>query len=467
MTGSETPLMIASAMGGRTSDSAEQEVPAVNDDAIRISQHVLDNGLRVVAVEQPFLHAADVSFFVRCGSRHEGTQEWGLSHFLEHMLFRGSHRFPTGYDLACAFERRGANLNAATWRDHTHLETTAHPSTVGTILELLGDMVTHPRFDGIGVERNIIEEEIQGELDEAGEDVDLNNVSRASIWRGHAMGRRITGSIESVYGLHLEDIQRHHERYYVAQNAVLCVAGRIEPDDVFRLAAEAFRDLRPGEAAADGEAARFSPDARLTLRDSEGSQTSVALTFEALPDPHDHFVALELVTRVLDDGLGSRLHQNVCERRGLVYDLSTGLDCYADCGLYDIELTVAPHRAASAVAVTLETLEDLCENGVSEEELELVRERSLHEIEYSLDSAQELSAHFGTAALFREVEPLAEQAAKIREMGRGDLLAVARDIFHSGRVHGTLIGPLERTNAERIERLIDSFAGDVMYSADE
>ncbi|MEM6731985.1 MAG: pitrilysin family protein [Myxococcota bacterium] len=432
----------------------------MNDENLNVESRVLDNGLTVVVAEQPFLHAADVSFFVRCGSRHERSSEWGLSHFLEHMLFRGSAAHPTSYDLACAFERRGASLNASTWRDHTHYETTAHPSTVGPVLELMGEMMTRPRFDGIDVERNIIEEEIHGELDEDGEDVDLNNVSRASIWRDHAMGRRITGSLESVYALNVDDIRRHYAKYYVANNAVLCVSGRVNPDDIFALAEAAFRNLATGEQAHDGDAANFSPRSRVTLRDSEGSQTSVALSFEAFPDPHDRFTALDLLTRVLDDGLGSRLHQNVCERRGLVYDLSTGLDCYADCGLYDIELTVAPHRAATAVAATLETLEELCATGVTADELEVVRERALHEIEYSLDSAQELSAHFGSAALFRRIEPLQTYAGKLRRLTGSDLLDVARNVFHSGRVHGTVIGPLERTHTDRIERLIGAFAGD-------
>lgn len=432
----------------------------MDEEHLRVAERTVANGLRVVVVEQPFLHAADVSLFVRCGSRHERVPEWGLSHFLEHMMFRGCERHRNSFELAWAFERRGASLNAATWRDHTHYETTAHPTSVGTILELLGEMVTRPLFDGIDTERSIIEEEIQGELDEDGEDVDLNNVSRASIWRGHSMGRRITGSLESIGGIDLDDLRRHHARYYVAQNSVLCVSGRVRADDVFAMAEAAFRSMAEGGRAHDGDAARFSPESRVALRDSEGSQTCVAITFEAYPDPHDQFAALELLTRVLDDGLGSRLHQNVIERRGLVYDLSTGLDCYADCGVYDIELTVAPRRAATAVAATLETLEELCENGVSRDELELVRARCLNELEYSLDSAAELSSHFGNAALFRTVEPLTAHAEKLRRITPEDLLQVARSVFHSGRLHSTIIGPLERTNTDRIRTLLGYFAGD-------
>ncbi|MEL6546752.1 MAG: pitrilysin family protein, partial [Myxococcota bacterium] len=306
----------------------------------------------------------------------------------------------------------------------------------------------------------IVEEEIQGELDEHGEDVDLNNLSRASIWQGHPMGRRITGSVASLARLNEEDLRRHHQRYYVASNAVLCVSGRVCSDQVFAMAEKAFRGISAGCPASDGDAARFSPDSRLALQDGDSSQASIALSFESYPDPHDRFAALELLTRILDDGLGSRLHQNVIERRGLVYELATGLDCYADCGVYDIELTVAPRRAVTAVAVTLETLEELCERGVPPEELDVVRHRCLHELEYALDSASELSSHFGSAALFRRVEPLAVHAEKLKGVTPGDILQVARDVFHSGRLHGTIIGPLERTPIDRIRVLLGYFAGD-------
>ncbi|MEM6531452.1 MAG: pitrilysin family protein [Myxococcota bacterium] len=428
--------------------------------AVHVETRTLGNGLRVVAVEQPSLHAADVSLFIRCGSRHETIMEWGLSHFLEHMVFRGTERFSTGYELACAFERHGASLNAATWRDHTHFETTTHPSTVLDVLRVLGEMITRPRFEGIKLERNVVEEEIYSDLDEEGEDVDLNNVSRAAIWRGHAMGRRITGSLESLRAFTTEDLRRHHERFYVARNSVLCVSGRIKAEDVFQFAAQAFQPMRSGKPAADLDRVQFAPARRLALRDSEGSQTSVALSFEALPDPHERFVALELMTRILDDGLGSRLHRHVCEERGLAYDLTSGLDCYHDCGLYDVELSVAPHRAAGAVAAVLETLEELCEHGVSPEELDLVRDRALHELEYALDSAAELSTHFGTSALFRSVEPLARDADRLRALDANTIDRVARDILRSGRLHCTVVGPLERTRIDLIEQLIGHFAGD-------
>ncbi len=340
---------------------------------LAVNESHLENGLRVVTVEQPHLHSACVSLFVNCGSRHEANVEWGLSHLLEHMLFRSSERFPD--KVARALERYGGSLQAATWRDHTQLWTPIHPSRLREALALLGEMVSQPRFQNLEVERNIVEAELQQDLDEQGRDTDINNISRASIWHGHPMGRRIAGSFETLRSFDVDDVHAHHAKHYVAGNSVLCVAGKVRHQEVEELARRAFTGMRAGERTHNGAAACFVPGSPLYLVHRDGPQLDIQLTFEALPDQHRDFAALSLLTRVLDDGSSSRLQNAICERRGLVYELTTGLDCYADCGLYDIEMRVSPRRAASAVAATLETIAQLCTTGISDDELELAREQ--------------------------------------------------------------------------------------------
>ncbi|HET6344672.1 MAG TPA: pitrilysin family protein [Myxococcota bacterium] len=412
----------------------------------------------MVTVEQPHLHSATASLSVRCGSRHEADTQWGLSHLLEHMLFRGSKKFPSARALAEVFERSGGSLQASTWRDHTNLSVTMHPSHLRAVLDALADLVVSPRFEGLEVERNIVEEELQGDLDEAGQDTDLNNVSRASVWRGHPMGRRITGSLESLRAFKLTDVRRHHANHYVGRNAVLCVAGRVDGLQVEDLASRVFAPLPAGRRVNDGEAARFAPGSHLHVRPREGSQVAIQLTFEALPDVHPDFPALNLLSNVLDDGMTSRLQHALCEQRGLVYELSTGLDCYADCGLYDIEMKVAPRRAATAIAATFDALQGLCVGGVTAAELEMARERSLHALEFRIDSPEELAQEYAASTLFTGTRPLQEEAARLQSVTAQDLDRVAKKLFQSGRVHATLLGPVERANMRRIEKLLDAFA---------
>ena len=418
----------------------------------------LANGLRIVTVEQPHLHSANVTWLVRCGSRHESLHQWGLTHLVEHMLFRGSRRFPSGRDLARAFERCGGHLEAATWRDHTCLSTSLHPSRLQSVLEAAGDMVIDPQFEGLDLERGIVAEELQSDLDETGADVDLSNVSRAQVWRDHAMGRRITGCMESLQAFKLDDVRRHHADHYVGHNAVLCVAGPVVARQVEEMAAAAFANLPAGKRRNDGDVACFAARQRLFCRDREGSQLAIQLTFEALPDTHPDFAALSLLAGILDDGIGSRLQQALCERRGLVYELTTGLDCYTDCGLYDIEMKVAPRRAAVALAATLEAVETLCAQGVTQEELELTLERVLHEKEFRIDSTEDLSQDYGLHALFERPQSLKAEVERLCAVSTDDIARVARTMFLNGRMHTTLLGPLKRANMPRIEKLVDGFA---------
>jgi predicted Zn-dependent peptidase len=421
---------------------------------IGVSESRLANGLRLVTIEQPHLHSACVSLTVRCGSRHEELSQWGLSHLVEHMLFRGSARFPDTRQLARAFERYGGTVQAATWRDHTQLWTPIHPSRLLDAVAVLGDMTAHPRFSGLELERQIVEEELQEDLDEEGCDTDINNMSRASIWHNHPMGRRIAGSFESLHSFGVEQVREHHARHYVAGNAVLCIAGRVRAEDVERLAAISFADMPAGGPAGDGAAAHFAPGEPLCLRQRDGTQLDVQITFEALPDRHQDFAALELMTRVLDDGASSRLQQAICEREGLVYELSTGLDCYSDCGLYDVQMKVAPRRAASAIAAALDALADLCTNGVTEEEFEVVRERIRTEIEFSIDSSEDLANHYGAAALFGPLPTIERRLDDLAALRPENVLQVARRTFLGGRLHATLMGPVERAAMKRIEKLL-------------
>ncbi|MEZ4273458.1 MAG: pitrilysin family protein [Myxococcota bacterium] len=418
----------------------------------------LDNGLRVITATQTHLRSVNVSLFMRCGSRHETDHQWGLTHLLEHMLFRGSHRYPDTRALARTFERSGGMLDASTWRDHTSFVANVHPACLTDSLNALADMVQHPRFVDLDIERNIVGEELLSDLDENGHDTDISNLSRARIWSGHSLGRRIVGSFESLNRFNVDDLIGHHAAHYTANNAVLCVSGNVEHARVQDLASELFCTLPRNTVISEDATARFAPITYLEIHEQEGSQLDLQLTFEALPDPHEDFPVLELLVRVLDDGIDSRLHQTVCEKRGLVYNIETGLDCYADCGLYDIEMSVTPERAAAAVDATLETLECLCEKGVDTAELAFVKRKALYDLEFSIDSPEEVSRHLGATALFGGSMSFDNAAQRIKTTTAEDLRQLARRIFYSGAIHVTAMGPAKRANIRAIEKRLGAFA---------
>jgi predicted Zn-dependent peptidase len=318
-------------------------------------------------------------------------------------------------------------------------------------------MVLHPNFEGLDIERTIVEEEIQADLDEQGEDNDPHNMSRACVWHQHPMGRRITGSVETLHTLTQDHIRTHHLQHYAASNMALCIAGKFNKEEVQHSLQEIFTALPEGERAQDGIAPLFNPPSQVFFKNAENTQTSVQLSFEALPDYHPDFAAQELLVSILDGGMGSRLRQGVCDRKGLVYDMVAGLDCYSDCGLLDIELKTAPRRAASAVCAVLEVLHDIRSQGVTQDELELAKESSLHALEFRSDSVDDLAHTFGTQALFNPSFKQDDEPSAIQNVTAQDIQHLAQDLFSSKKLHVTVTGPEKNTNVKRIQKEAGEF----------
>ena len=420
----------------------------------------LPNGLRLVTVALPQLHSVTACLAVGCGSRHESLGQWGLSHLLEHMLFRGSRRHPDIRSLAHAFEVVGGQLEAATWRDHTALWCSVHPSGLAPVLAALADLVAGPSLTDLPLERRIVEAELQAELDADGADHDLGNLSRAQIWRQHPMGRRLLGSQASLRRQRLAHLRRHHAAHYRAGNMVLCVAGPIDVAQVRAQVARHWGQVPAGPSLAQPPALppRFAPAEPLLWQPGPGPQTALQLTFPALPDAHSDFVAQELLSCVLDDGMTSRLPRAVFEARGLAYELNSGLDCYADAGLYDIELWVQPRRLMEAVRCVLGALAQFLDEGVQPAELNLARQRQLQALEFALDEPADLAHDYACNALFGRPRQLHQLAQQLQAVQRRDLMRVAQRLFASGQLHLTVQGPAAPSTLARLRRLLRAFA---------
>src|SRR5499427_8471246 len=213
----------------------------------RVFRSRLPSGLRIVTVETPYLHTANLCLYVRAGSRYETNRTNGLSHFVEHMLFRGSSRFPDSYALNLAIEELGGTLYAETGRDYSLYQIPLHPRHAQRGLEILGDLFSSPAFRDIDLERQIILEEILEDLDDRGRNVNLDDLSRVVAWDSHPLGFTITGPLKNVRRFSVEDVRAHFGRFYGAENMVLCAAGPMTHRQVERWSRNAFAGLPRGE----------------------------------------------------------------------------------------------------------------------------------------------------------------------------------------------------------------------------
>ncbi|MEL7372452.1 MAG: pitrilysin family protein [Myxococcota bacterium] len=369
--------------------------------AYDLKEHTLPNGLIVQTIRQPHLHSTTVSVYARVGSRHEAPTDNGLSHFLEHMFFRGSGTFPDSTALNAAMEDLGGILDGFTTRDYSGYQSTVHPSTVEDAIGIFADMFTSPRFDDIDIERSIILEEQLDALDDRGRDLDLDNLVHKAAFGDHPLSQTVDGPRKNLKRFDHDDLHRHRERFYGAKNLVLTVAGKLEHDQIRRIARKAFRPLFEGQQAKEGRPPVMpakSPKVRFVS--SDDAQTRIRIVFRTVPSTHRDYPALLLIRRILDGGLSARLQVELVEKRGIVYEVGADHETYVDCGLFGFELAVAHRKLAYAITELARVLIDLRTDGVQAHELDRVRARSRIGLELGLDAPAELAQWFGPTRLF-------------------------------------------------------------------
>ncbi|TMA24490.1 MAG: insulinase family protein [Deltaproteobacteria bacterium] len=409
-----------------------------------VHKSVLDNGLRVVTVELPHLHTAMIAAYVRAGSRHEDPARNGVSHFLEHLFFRGSEGFPDGRSMNALVEDCGGSLNGVTTRDHGYYFSPVHPRKLEVPFAVLGDMLARPLFKEIELEREVILEEILDEVDEKGRDIDVDNLSKRALFGAHPLAMKIAGSAETVQGLREEDLRRHHARAYGARNLVLCCAGPIKHAEVLRFAEKSFARLAPGaplhDTPLDGLA---GGGPQLVAVEHVESQVELQVSFRGPPEEHKDFPALRVIKRILDDGLASRLQLNLVERKALAYSVGAGMDGFSDCSVFEAGCACAPRKASSALQEILRILGELRDEDVPEDELSRAKRKTRIWLEFSLDSPAEMIGWFGGGELLHPpAESFETWIGRIEAVTAEDVRRVAANTFRRDALVAVAVGPV-------------------------
>lgn len=408
-----------------------------------VQKSVLPNGLRVVTVELPHLHTGMIAAYVRAGSRHEDPARNGVSHFLEHLFFRGSEGYPEGSAMHALVEDCGGSLNGVTTRDHGYYFSPVHPARIEVPLSVLADMLARPLFKEIEIEREVILEEILDEVDENGRDIDIDNLAKAALFPGHSLGMKIAGSRETVSSLREEDLRAHHERAYGARNMVLACAGPLRHADVVELAEARFGRLRPGRVLSDVPIDGAPRAPQLVAVEHVESQMELQASFRSPPEEHADFPVLRVIKRLLDDGLASRLQLNLVDRRALAYSVGAGMDGFTDCSVFEVGCACAPRKAPDALAEILRLLTELRHSEIPEEELARAKKKTRIWLEFSLDAPSEMIGWFGAGELLHPpVEGFESWIGRIEKVTAADIRRVANAIFRRENLVTVAVGPL-------------------------
>jgi predicted Zn-dependent peptidase len=424
----------------------------------KVSKGRLSNGLDVVAIETPHLHAAAVGLYVRTGSRYETARTSGLSHFVEHMLFRGSAGFPSSFALNRAIEERCGMLCGETGRDYSLYQVQLHPSQLSDVLCILGDLFTTPLFSDIDLERAIVLEEILEDFDVRGLRVNIDDVGRSRAFADHPLGFPITGPEENIRRFSRSDVTAHFRRFHGARNLVLSVAGPIGFGKVMAAAERAFGGLPSGQRQVPRPAPRTLPGLTFDRVRTDSAQVGVQFLFRALPDTDPHYPALISLLRLLDDGMSTPLHYRVCDRKGLAYQVNAGLDPLGDTSLVEISAACGTGKLPELIKEILAILCELRDGPVAQTELDKAKRRYARDLEAGFDDVEGLCSWFGDSMLFgRPLRSPAERYRRMARVGRAQIQAVAKKILRPGRLVATVVGSFTPAVVRKAESLIRAF----------
>jgi predicted Zn-dependent peptidase len=414
----------------------------------------LNNGLAVTTVALPHLHTAVCALFVKVGARFEAAEDNGLSHFVEHMLFRGTERYPTSLALNTAVERLGSTLHAETGRDYTLFQLALEPAHVPAAIDLLGELLSRPRFSDIELERELVLEEINEDYDEQGIEINADDIARGLVFEDHPLGQRIIGPRSNVERFTQADVQRHFSSFYGANNANLCVAGPVEHGPVVEYAARALAAMPAGTRAIVPPAPPALAGPRLHHVRDAGSQTSLSVVFRAVPELDPAYVALVALLRVLDDGMSTRLHYTLADQKGLAYSIHAAIEPLADAALFEITGATANAKVPSLVRELLVLLDGLRSGQVTADELAKARVRYRYETLASIDDAAAMAGWFGGTALYYRPPALSERLAQMEQVSVDDVVRVAEQVLSPQHLAIAAVGSLSRARLGELKQAV-------------
>ncbi len=332
----------------------------------------LDNGLTVVAERHPSVRSLCAAVWVNVGSAGDPPAHAGISHFIEHMIFKGTKR-RSPLEIAVSLESRGGELNAFTDREMTCYHAFSLAEDLPLVLDLLSDMCLSPTFpvDQLEKERHVLLQEL-AQIEDSPEET-LGDTFFEMIWGNHPMARPIIGSRQSIKGIQTKDLWAHYQKYYRPENLVLSIAGRFEFDRLFSDVEKWFStpSTAPRKKAAKPRALRFHPEKKKKKFDSD--QAHFMLGFEAVgfksPARFDGLI----LSFFLGGGMSSRLFQEVREKAGLAYTIDCDYIPYADTGVFTIHSSLHPKSVQKCSDIIKTELQRLMEIPLSEAQLEVVK----------------------------------------------------------------------------------------------
>lgn len=399
---------------------------------------VLDNGTRISVEEMPGVRSVALGFWVGTGSRHETPKEAGISHLIEHMLFKGTSK-RSAKQIAETIESVGGQLNAFTSKEHTCFYARVLDEHLDLAVDLLSEMFFSSLFkeEDIEREKGVIMEEIR--MYEDTPDEIIHDLFSQTVWQDHPLGRPVIGTMDSVAGISREEIIDYYQRRYRPERTVLALAGNISGDGAVQRLKALFESEKAGPAQQESQAPKHGANRRIISKPLE--QVHFCMGVPGLSQHDDRIYTLQVINTVLGGGSSSRLFQKIREERGLVYTIYSYFTAFQDTGLFTIYGGANPQNLNQVLELTWNELKRLTREGITPEELA----RSKEQIKGSLLLASESVTHrmhrLGRSELiYNRLITIEEILEKVAAITAGDVLSLVRELLAPERFSIIMLG---------------------------
>lgn len=409
-----------------------------------VNRKRLSNGITVVLEKMPYLRSAAFGLWVKVGSSNENDDNNGISHIIEHMLFKGT-KTRTAKQIADDMARIGGDINAYTSKECTSFYAVTLDEHLPIAIEIIGDMLNNSLLDekSLEKEKGVIIEEIDM-YDDSPEDL-VHEMLQMKVWEHHSLGYQISGSKKTVRSVNRQQILDFMEQYYVSENMVISVAGNFEEDEIIDLLEMHFSNIKKGTRQPDCTAPIYRPTVYTKEKDVE--QLHLNIAFESIPADAEEKYALTILNSVFGGSINSRLFQVIRENLGLTYTIYSYGSAYKKAGLYQVYGAMNPNQLEAVIKNTFEIIEDIKTNGISDDELIMTKEQIKTELILGNESAKNRMNSNGKSILFKDyITPLEETILRVNAVNKDEITDFAKRYLVKENCSFSLVGNLSNIN---------------------
>ena len=402
---------------------------------------VLDNGIRVVTEHVSGFNSCSIGFWFEAGSRFESEEQAGLSHFIEHLLFKGTRK-RTAFDIAAAMDGVGGQLNAFTEKERACYYARVMYQHLPLAVDVLSDMIKNSLFEATELEREkaVILEELKM-VEDSPDDLCMHLFAR-SLWGPHSLGRPIIGYRQQIADFNREQVVDYYRRRYLAENTTVVAAGRVDHDEFVGLVRKHTQDFPRGRLERRMSQAR--PASRTTVFARESEQTYLAYGGAGLAADDPRRYAALMLDSILGGTMSSRLFQEVREKRGLAYAVGTFQNGYLDTGVLGVYAGTSAEKAEEVLAVVRGVLEEVRAGGITEAELQRARELIKGNMGLALESTSGRMLRLARCIYYQDRQIPVEEVWQILDrISCDEIHELARELLDPSGFALTAVGPLQ------------------------